>query len=207
MRLIPYAVAITLNVCILTTAEAAPPSSCASKFVGTWTYPGGTTVIAPNGLAYPKCPMCVPTQTWTCQGNTYLFSNSGPPGQFTATLSADGRQLTGGGTIATKVGGVAARPAAEMAPQSNSPAVDRTNNSDDPSPGDVDAKQCINVLPGKSSGTWRVHNKCPYGVTVGYSAGSVRARDFIGPKGYDPVISNTEPQITSACARGSRNCK
>jgi hypothetical protein len=49
--------------------------------------------------------MCVPTQTWTCSGNTYLFSNSGPPGQFSATLSADGRQLIGGGTVATRVGG------------------------------------------------------------------------------------------------------
>jgi len=86
---------------------AAPPASCASKFIGTWTYSGGTTVIAAGGVAYPKCPMCVPTQSWTCQGNTYLFSNSGAPGQFSATLSADGRQLIGSGTIATRVGGAA----------------------------------------------------------------------------------------------------
>jgi hypothetical protein len=88
-------------------ASAAPPASCAYKFVGTWVYPGGTTVIAPGGVSYPKCAMCVPTQTWTCQGNTYLFSNSGPPGQFSATLSADGRQLIGGGVVATRVGGAA----------------------------------------------------------------------------------------------------
>jgi hypothetical protein len=86
---------------------AAPPSSCAQKFIGTWVYPGGTTVVAPGGTAYPKCPMCVPTQSWTCQGNTYLFSNSGPPGQFSATLSADGRQLIGSGSVATRVGGAA----------------------------------------------------------------------------------------------------
>lgn len=88
-------------------ASAAPPASCAYKFIGTWAYSGGTTVIAPGGIAYPKCAMCVPTQTWTCQGNTYLFSNSGPPGQFSGTLSSDGRQLISGGIVATRVGGAA----------------------------------------------------------------------------------------------------
>lgn len=104
----------------LQAASAAPPSSCASKFIGTWVYPGGTTVVAPGGTAYPKCPMCVPTQSWTCQGNTYLFSNSGPPGQFSATLSADGRQLIGSGTVATRVGG--ARVAASPPPSKPEPA-------------------------------------------------------------------------------------
>lgn len=92
---------------LVTGASAAPPSSCAARFIGTWVYPGGSTVVAAGGLAYPKCPLCVPTQTWTCQGNTYLFSNSGAPGQFSATLSPDGRQLIGGGTVATRVGGAA----------------------------------------------------------------------------------------------------
>lgn len=95
-------------------AAAAPPASCARKFIGTWVYAGGTTVVAPGGIAYPKCPMCVPTQTWTCQGNTYLFSNSGPPGQFSATLSADGRQLIGSGVVATRVGGAARGGAADV---------------------------------------------------------------------------------------------
>lgn len=85
-------------------AAAAPPASCAYKFIGTWVYPGGVTTVAPNGMAYPKCPMCVPTQTWTCSGNNYLFSNSGPPGQFTATLVAPNTLQYGGGT-ATRVGG------------------------------------------------------------------------------------------------------
>ena len=102
LRLLACAAILAVS---LSSASAAPPASCASKFVGTWVYPVGTTVVAPGGMAYPKCPMCVPTQTWTCSGNTYLFSNSGPPGQFSATLSADGRQLIGGGTVATRVGG------------------------------------------------------------------------------------------------------
>lgn len=95
---------------LATTSALAQPASCAGKFIGTWVYPGGTTVVAPGGMAYPKCPMCVPTQTWTCRGNTYLFSNSGPPGQFSATLTPDGKMAIGStGIVATRVGG-AARP-------------------------------------------------------------------------------------------------
>jgi hypothetical protein len=82
---------------------AAPPASCASKYIGTWAYPGGTTTVSANGLAFPHCPMCVPVQTWTCQGNTFLFSNSGPPGQFTATL-VDSNHMNYGTGISTRVG-------------------------------------------------------------------------------------------------------
>ena len=89
-------------------AWAAPPASCASKFVGTWTYPGGTTIVRADGTAYPKCPNCVPMQTWTCRGNTYLFSNAGPPGQFSATL-IDANRMQGSGIIATRAGGTASK--------------------------------------------------------------------------------------------------
>jgi hypothetical protein len=88
----------------LDSALAGPPSSCAGKFIGTWSYSGGTTTVSANGLAYPHCAACVPVQTWTCQGNTYLFSNSGPPGQFSATL-VDSTHMQGSGVIATRVGG------------------------------------------------------------------------------------------------------
>jgi hypothetical protein len=84
------------------TARAAPPSSCACKFVGEWVYPGGSTTVAANGLAYPHCTPCVKVQTWTCNGNTYLFSNAGPPGQFTATLIAPNKMQYSGG-VATRV--------------------------------------------------------------------------------------------------------
>jgi hypothetical protein len=86
-----------------TAASAAPPASCAAKFVGTWTYSGGTTVVNADGTANPRCPACVSVQTRTCQGNTYLFSNSGPPGQFSATL-INANQMQGSGIIATRVG-------------------------------------------------------------------------------------------------------
>jgi hypothetical protein len=82
-------------------AFAAPPASCASKFVGTWAYQGGVTEVRADGTAYPKCPMCVPMQTWTCSGNTYFFQG---PGSHTATLSPDGQQLIGA-VVATRVGG------------------------------------------------------------------------------------------------------
>ncbi|MGH6826225.1 hypothetical protein [Methyloceanibacter sp.] len=84
-------------------ALAAPPSSCAAKFVGTWSYAGGTTTVNADGTANPHCLACVSVQTWTCQGNTYLFSNSGPPGQFSATL-VDPTHMQGSGVIATRVG-------------------------------------------------------------------------------------------------------
>ncbi len=82
------------------TAFAAPPASCRDKFVGTWKYFGGSTVIRPDGTAIPS--IGVKYQTWTCNGNQYIFSN--PDGQtWTSTLSADGNKLVGAGT-ATRVG-------------------------------------------------------------------------------------------------------
>ena len=60
--------------------------------------------MSPNGLAYPHCTPCVAVQTWTCQGNTYLFSNSGPPGQFSSTL-VDSNHMQYNGIIATRIGG------------------------------------------------------------------------------------------------------
>src|ERR1051326_7818988 len=96
--------AVALAIATCTPAVAAPPANCASKFVGTWSYAGGVTVVSPNGLAYPKCPMCVSVQTWTCQGNTFLFSNSGPPGQFSGTL-IDPNHVQGPSWVATRVGG------------------------------------------------------------------------------------------------------
>lgn len=81
---------------------AAPPSSCAGKFVGTWSYPGGTTRVNADGTAHPKCPMCVGVQTWTCSGNTYIITS---PTSYSATLSPDGRRLVGGSITAVRVGG------------------------------------------------------------------------------------------------------
>ncbi len=104
--------------------RAAPPASCAGRFVGTWTYPGGTARVNRDGTANPKCPMCVAVQTWSCSGNTYIITGPTP---YTATLSPDGRRLVGStGIVATRVGGgpAAARPPAggRKAPTTSSAA-------------------------------------------------------------------------------------
>ena len=36
-------------------AAAAPPASCVCKFVGEWSYPGGTATVYANGTAQPHC--------------------------------------------------------------------------------------------------------------------------------------------------------
>ena len=98
------AIAAVMLVAGPTSASAAPPASCAAKFVGTWAFAGGVTTVSPNGQAYPKCPACVSVQTWTCSGDTYLFSNSGAPGEFSARL-IDRNHMQGSGGTATRVGG------------------------------------------------------------------------------------------------------
>lgn len=87
---------------MLNSASAAPPASCASKFVGDWSYPGGTTRVNPDGTANPVCAFCVTVQTWTCSGDTYIIT---APSSYTSKLSADGRYLVGDVITAVRVGG------------------------------------------------------------------------------------------------------
>jgi hypothetical protein len=84
---------------VLHPARAAPPASCVSKFVGSWT----VTVVATgqtynsqiraDGTLSSACFMCAPVQNWTCNGNTFILLG---PGSATHTLSADGRSMAGG---------------------------------------------------------------------------------------------------------------
>jgi hypothetical protein len=83
---------------------AAPPASCVNKFVGVWSYAGGTTRVNADGTANPTCVMCVAVQTWTCSGNTYTITG---PTSYTATLTPDGRQMVGSAGIAVRSGGAA----------------------------------------------------------------------------------------------------
>ena len=89
---------------VSTTVVAQPPQSCACKFVGEWSYNGGTTTVNRDGTANPHCPSCVEIQTWTCQGNIYLFSNGGTPGEFTGTL-IDAYHMQGPTWAATRLSG------------------------------------------------------------------------------------------------------
>lgn len=85
---------------------AAPPASCGNKFVGAWTVRVNATgqtyplLVRPNGTARITCPLCPSEGTWTCNGNTFTSIET----STTATLSADGRTLTGSCCTTTRVG-------------------------------------------------------------------------------------------------------
>lgn len=102
-------------------ALAAPPSSCASKFVGTWQH--GTSNIGtlkPDGQALcTSNPFCV-QGAWTCSGNSLTYTNSA--GTYVYTLQSDA-VMTYGSIEVTRIGGksgadVAAqgKPTAKAAP-------------------------------------------------------------------------------------------
>jgi hypothetical protein len=90
-------------------ASAAPATSCASKFVGSWmvrvdatgqTYP---SQILPNGRTHVTCPLCTPGGSWTCSGNTITVNvDNGVTTQH--TLHADGRTMSGGCCTITRLG-------------------------------------------------------------------------------------------------------
>jgi outer membrane protein OmpA-like peptidoglycan-associated protein len=105
-------------------ANAAPPSSCVNKFVGTWTVTvlatGQTyrSQIRADGTLTSFCPLCPPSQSWTCNGNTFILTS---PVSLTQTLSADGRRMGGGCCSATRVGGAPAV-AKQAPPKKEAPA-------------------------------------------------------------------------------------
>jgi hypothetical protein len=88
---------------VVSPALAAPPSSCASKFVGTWQH--GTSNIGtlkPDGQALcTGNPFCV-QGTWTCSGNSLTYTNSA--GTYIYTLRSDG-VMTYGSIVVTRIGG------------------------------------------------------------------------------------------------------
>lgn len=100
-------IAVSATVLLQTASlMAAPPASCARRFIGEWSHSAGTTTISANGRMYPHCSVsCVAVQTWTCDGNTITFSNGeGPPGEFTGTM-IDTNHIQGSTWTSTRVGG------------------------------------------------------------------------------------------------------
>ncbi|NPU15677.1 hypothetical protein HL666_33485 [Bradyrhizobium sp. 83002] len=83
-------------------ALAVPPSSCASKFVGTWQH--GTsnigTLTADGRAACTGNPFCV-QGTWTCNGNSLTYTNSA--GTYVYTLQSNG-VMTYGSIVVTRIG-------------------------------------------------------------------------------------------------------
>lgn len=104
---------------ILATADAmaAPPSSCASKFVGTWQH--GTSNIAtltPDGQALCSGNAFCLQGTWTCSGNSLTYYNGA--GTYVYTLQPSG-EMTYGSIVVRRIGGggqVASQPTKPAAP-------------------------------------------------------------------------------------------
>jgi hypothetical protein len=78
-----FCVAAALLTTSFDSALAGSASSCAVKFIGSYmvtvrmtgqTYP---TQVLPGGIAHDQCPMCNPTGSWTCSGDTITFSING----------------------------------------------------------------------------------------------------------------------------------
>ena len=106
------AAALAASIALDASAQT-PPRSCASKFVGLWRNPAGgsnwiETRVHANGTATPVCvpaASCYRVQYWTCDGNSYRFSNFGHGAYtFEASLSPDGSRLVTGGIVAVRAG-------------------------------------------------------------------------------------------------------
>jgi hypothetical protein len=88
---------------------AAPPASCANKFVGSWTVRVDSTgqtypaLILPNGRTQVTCPMCTPGGSWTCADDTITVNiDNGAVAQH--RLHADGKVMSGGCCTLTRSG-------------------------------------------------------------------------------------------------------
>ena len=84
-------------------ALAAPPSSCANKFIGKWQH--GTSNIAdltPDGRAICSGNPFCSQGTWTCSGDSLAYTTSA--GTYVYTLQPSG-VMTYGSVVVTRIGG------------------------------------------------------------------------------------------------------
>lgn len=144
-----------------TFAEAAPPSSCAGKFIGDWRHSGSGNrgILKPDGQALcSEHPACV-QGTWTCSGNVLMYTNS--LGTWNYTLAPDGKSMStnGGAAVAVRLGPV---PASARSRDLGSAAknvtadvlgIDRTPSADErpPSPAPTPSPQPAKRTPQTSS--------------------------------------------------------
>ena len=112
---------------------ARPPDSCACKFVGVWSHSAGTTIVRADGTATPQCPLgvCVAAQTWTCDGDRFIFSNgSAAPGEFEGKL-IDANHVQGPTWTSVRVsGGSCSAPTTRKQPQAPPAGTPPPSNSD-----------------------------------------------------------------------------
>jgi len=101
-----HLIATSLLLATLAPAAAAPPSSCAGKFIGEWRHSGSGnrgSVKADGRALCSEHPACV-QGTWTCSGNVFTYTNS--VGTWDYTLAPDGKSMStnGGAAVATRIG-------------------------------------------------------------------------------------------------------
>lgn len=131
-------IATALLLASIAPSFAAPPSSCAGKFVGQWSHTGGNKafVTADGRATCTEHAFCVKGEhTWTCSGNVFVYTNA--VGTWNYTLAPDGRTMSVGSAVATRLGPVpASARARDMGGASNVSAdlygVDRTPSAAPP---------------------------------------------------------------------------
>lgn len=95
-------IATSLLLASIASASAAP-SSCAGKFIGEWRHSGSGnrgSVMADGRALCSEHPACV-QGTWTCSGNVFIYSN--PVGTWNYTLAPDGRTMSTGSAVSTRL--------------------------------------------------------------------------------------------------------
>jgi hypothetical protein len=101
-------IATSLLLASIASAAAAPSSNCAGKFVGEWRHSGSGnrgSVMADGRALCSEHPACV-QGTWTCSGNVFIYTN--PVGTWNYTLAPDGRTMSTGSAVSTRLGPVPA---------------------------------------------------------------------------------------------------
>lgn len=104
-----YLIAATLLSVLCSPAFAAPPSSCAAKFIGEWRHTGGNKgTLTPDGRALCSEHAGCVQGSWTCSGNVLTYTNS--IGTWNYTLEPDGKSMStnGGAAVAVRMGAVPA---------------------------------------------------------------------------------------------------
>ncbi|WP_027526625.1 hypothetical protein [Bradyrhizobium sp. Ec3.3] len=100
-------IAISLLLICAAPAEAAPPASCAGKFIGVWTHQGiagimSTSTILGDGRALCSDNSACVQGTWTCSGNVLTYDNGMYKTDY--TLQPNGTMTARGGIVVTKKG-------------------------------------------------------------------------------------------------------
>ncbi|MCS3895591.1 hypothetical protein M2171_004724 [Bradyrhizobium japonicum USDA 38] len=187
---LPFVAAVSM-----TPAFAAPPASCASKFIGEWRHSGGNkgTLTADGRAICSEHAACQSEGTWTCSGNNLTYTTS--LGSWVYTLQPDGSITANGGIArAVRIGRAPAAPAKPAQIGSSEAAVVGNENLKSAKP----TRDCSGVS-GKVDGVELKPMKCddvpakaaalapaptaqpakPTQITSGTVAGSKRALDAI----------------------------